>query len=251
MDDQGDTLTDVEYREQDGVAVITLAAPERRNALTPSMSRAVTAGVKKAESNPSIGALVITADGPTFSAGADRAVLSKVMGDPLRQESYEDLGAIYEMFLQIQASVVPTVAAVNGAIVGASVNLALACDVRIVSADLRVVGFGVASLHPGGGHLRLLARSLGPMAGAAIALFGKELDAKAAVATGFAIACVERERLEQEAVTFAAEAARDPQLTRQVTSTWRLASTEQLSPAAAVQLERAPQVWSLRRRRGD
>jgi enoyl-CoA hydratase len=246
--DQTFGLTELRYREEDSVAVITLAAPGRRNALTPTMSRAIIERLEEAEANPNIGALVLNAEGPTFSAGADRALLAAVDQDPLSDAAYRQLGDIYQMFVRLQSSAIPTVAAIQGAVVGASVNLALACDVRIVADDLRVVGFGIAGLHPGGGHLRLLARCLGTMGGASLALFGRDLDSTAALATGFAAICVPKERLLDEALALARGATHDVQLIRAVTASWRLAAGEPLSAAAAVQMERAAQLWSLSRR---
>src|SRR4029453_11341326 len=86
---------------------------------------------------------------------------------------------IYEGFLRVGRSPLPTIAAVNGAAVGAGVNLALACDVILAGEsarfDTRFIDLG---LHPGGGHTWMLQRRIGSQAAAALVLFGRVLDGR-------------------------------------------------------------------------
>src|ERR1043166_866952 len=71
-------------------------------------------------------------------------------------------GAIYEGFLRIARSPLPTLAAVNGAAVGAGMNLALGCDVRLASTRARFdTRFLQIGLHPGGGHTWMQVRTVG------------------------------------------------------------------------------------------
>ena len=75
---------------------------------------------------------------------------------------------IYEGFLRVLRSPLPTVAAVNGPAVGAGFNLALACDVRLAGTSARFdARFLRIGLHPGGGHTWMLDRAVGPQAAAA------------------------------------------------------------------------------------
>ena len=105
----------------------------------------------------------------------------------------------------------PTVAAVNGAAVGAGMNLALACDVRIMGRSARFEArFLELGLHPGGGHIFMLSRLAGPELAAAMVLFGQRVDGIAAVEHRLAYACVEDERLVEAAVDFADRAASAP-----------------------------------------
>ena len=77
-------------------------------------------------------------------------------------------------------SPLPTIAAVNGPAVGAGMNLALACDVRLVGDSARFdARFLQIGLHPGGGHTWMLDRAVGPQAAAAIVLFGERSTAPA------------------------------------------------------------------------
>ncbi|MEY2995328.1 MAG: hypothetical protein RLZZ39_153, partial [Actinomycetota bacterium] len=113
----------------DGVATITLNNPGERNTLTAPMVAEITAVMDRIESDSAVGAIVVTGAPPAFCAGAN-------LGN-LRESTAESLGNIYEGFLRIARSDLPTIAAVNGAAVGAGMNLALGCDVRIAARRAR------------------------------------------------------------------------------------------------------------------
>src|SRR5690606_25054318 len=121
------------------------------------------------EGDDGVGAVVVTGAPPAFCAGA-------ALGD-LDGTQREGLRRIYEGFLRVARSPLPTIAAVNGAAVGAGMNLALACDVRVAGArarfDTRFLQLGI---HPGGGHTWMLQRAVGLQAAAAMVLFGEVLD---------------------------------------------------------------------------
>ena len=222
----------------DGVAVVTLDQPERRNALSLDLVNALVAAFDGLEGDGGVGAVVVTGAPPAFCAGADLGRLGQSQGDGLR--------AIYEGFLRVARSPLPTVAAVNGAAVGAGMNLALACDIRLAGRsarfDTRFVDLG---LHPGGGHTWMLQRLLGPQAAAALVLFGQVLDGEAAAQRGLAWACVDDDKLLDEARAMAARAASGPPaLVRRVKAT--LGAVPALDAHDdAVDLELDAQVWSL------
>jgi enoyl-CoA hydratase len=115
----------VRVERRDHVAVLTLDDPRRANAFTLAMCDQINVAVDALESDPDVSALVVTGAGPVFCAGADLSSLGDSREHGLR--------AIYDGFLRIARCSLPTVAAVNGAAVGAGMNLALAADVRIVS----------------------------------------------------------------------------------------------------------------------
>jgi len=230
-----------------GLATITLQAPHRRNALTPDIARGVLAALETVNADGNVGALIVTGEGPAFCAGGDLSWIRGAAADPLGPAADHELTLVYSMFAALQGAAVPTIAAVGGAVVGAGLNLALACDVRIVGDDLRAAGFGRAGIHPGGGHLEMLYRHVGHQTSAALAFFGQEMDAGTSVRVGFALESVARDRMMARARELASPAVGDADLSRRVTATFRALRPAADSTTAAGLVERGGQLWSLRR----
>jgi len=165
---------------EDRVALLTVNDPDRRNAVTKEISAALRAAVDAAEADPEVHAVVVTGAGKAFCAGADLTALGAATEDGLR--------GIYDGFLAVANCSLPTIAAVNGAAVGAGLNLALAADVRIAGpAALFDPRFQKLGIHPGGGSTWMLQRAVGPQVARASLLFGMRFDAEAAVRYGLAL----------------------------------------------------------------
>ena len=109
------------------VALITVNDPDRRNALTGEISAQLRAAVEQAEADPGVHAVVVTGAGKAFCAGADLSAL----GAAGSGAAASGLQQLYDGFMAVGSCTLPTIAAVNGAAVGAGLNLALAADVRI------------------------------------------------------------------------------------------------------------------------
>lgn len=168
------------YDVSDRVALITVNDPDRRNAVTDSMSGLLVDAVRRAEADPQVHAVVLTGSGKAFCAGADLSAL----GGAAR----EGLERIYAGFMAVGRCTLPTIAAVNGAAVGAGMNLALAADVRIAGpAALFDPRFQKLGIHPGGGATWMLQRAVGPQVARAALLFGMRFDAESAVRHGLAL----------------------------------------------------------------
>ncbi|MCB1273868.1 MAG: enoyl-CoA hydratase/isomerase family protein [Leucobacter sp.] len=249
MTETDSTASEVRLDIADGVAVMTLDAPDRYNALTVSMAREMHRCFEQVDADPSIGALVVTGAGRAFCAGAHLAALSEAGQEPLSDESLADLDAIYGSFTRLGSVGVPTIAAVNGAAVGAGVNLMFATDLRLVAPKARIIGgFLKRSLHPGGGHFLLLGRSAGRDAAAAVGLFGQEVLGADAVSKGIAWEAIEPEHLIERAIELATPIAADPKLARAMVASFRTETeATQMTWPAAVQFERTPQLWSMHR----
>ncbi|MEZ5179974.1 MAG: enoyl-CoA hydratase [Acidimicrobiales bacterium] len=231
-------MADVRSEIIDGVGVVTLDAPERRNAFVLDMCAETAAVLDDLEANPGVGALVITGAGSAFCAGAD---LSHLGGS-----QHEGLLAIYEGFLRVARSPLPTIAAVNGPAVGAGMNLALACDVRLACPsarfDTRFLDLGI---HPGGGHTWMLQRIVGPQTAAAMVLFGQVLGGEEAERRGLAWRCVPDQELVPVAIALGARAAAAPrELVKRTKATLADTATIDAHPEA-VQRELGDQVWSV------
>lgn len=231
----------------DRVTVLTLDEPERRNALTAGLVADIIAAFDTLEADPDTGAVVITGAAPAFCAGADLANLTALADTDRGGNDPAAVREIYDGFLRVLDSPLPTVAAVNGPAVGAGFNLALACDVRIAGTSARFdARFLTIGLHPGGGHTWLLERAVGPQAAAALVLFRERLDGVQAFEHGLAWRCVPDDELLDASVEFAARATSAPaELVAATKASLREAPwATSFDDHLAVELQR--QVWSLR-----
>ncbi len=223
----------------DKVATLTLNNPDERNTLTAPMVEQISAAMDRIENDPDIGAIVVTGTAPAFCAGAN-------LGN-LQNSSAESLGAIYEGFLRIARSPLPTLAAVNGAAVGAGMNLALGCDVRICARSARFdTRFLQIGIHPGGGHTWMLRRIAGPQTAMAGVLFGEIFSGDEAQRVGIVHRCVEDAELMSVAMEMAKRAASAPRELAIVTKKTIADMAAVADHPRAVERELEPQLWSTR-----
>lgn len=223
---------------KDGVGLLTLNNPDARNSMTAPMVEGIIAAMDLFESDLTVGAVVVTGAGSSFCAGAD-------LGN-LREATRESLKHIYEGFLRVARSPLPTVAAVNGAAVGAGMNLALGCDVRIAATrakfDTRFLQIG---LHPGGGHTWMQRRIVGHQVAMAGIVFSQVLDGPESERVGLSYKCVPDDELLSFAHAFARGAATAPRelviIAKQMIRD--MADVETHDAAVARELE--PQLWTM------
>lgn len=239
-----DDLSELSCELVGRVALLTLNAPERRNALNTDLIEALITTLEDLERDRNVGAVVLTGASPAFCSGATLGDLAAIGASPAVRRTH--LLAIYEGFLRVARSPLPIVAAVNGPAVGAGMNLALACDVRIAGQgarfDARFLSLG---LHPGGGHTWMARRAMGEQAARATVLFGEKLDAHSALHCGLVWEVVHDDLLVDRAVAFAEGAASiDADLIRRAKESI-LATDVALTLPAAVEIEVDAQVWSM------
>ena len=203
------------------------------------MVAGLVAAFDRIEGDDAVGAVVVTGAAPAFCAGANLTSLGS-------HQRREGLLEIYESFLRIARCPLPTLAAVNGAAVGAGMNVALACDVRIAGTsarfDTRFLQLGIA---PGGGHTWMLERAVGSPAAAAMVLFGEVVDSSEAARVGLVWRTVPDDELLTTAEGVAARAAAAPrELARRTKAT--LAAVADLDRHdEAVERELDVQLWSM------
>jgi enoyl-CoA hydratase len=223
----------------DRVATLTLNNPAERNSLTAPLVAEIVAAMDRIDADDGIGAIVVTGAPPAFCAGANLGNLSTADSAGLR--------SIYEGFLRIARSPLPTLAAVNGAAVGAGMNMALGCDVRVAGKrakfDTRFLQLGI---HPGGGHTWMLHRIVGPQDAMAAVVFGEILDGEQAERVGLVYRCVDDDQLLAYAHEMAARAASAPRELAIVTKQTIRDMGTIVEHDAAVDREIEPQVWSTR-----
>jgi enoyl-CoA hydratase len=224
---------------RDGVALLTLNNPDERNTMTAPMVEEIIAAMDVFEADESVGAIVVTGAGTAFCAGAN-------LGN-LQSATRESLSVVYEGFLRIARSPLPTLAAVNGPAVGAGMNLALGCDVRIAAARARFdTRFLQIGLHPGGGHTWMQRRIVGQQNAMASVVFGQVLDGAEAERTGLVYRVVPDDQLLDAAHEFASGAASAPrQLAIMAKETIRNMA-DIATHAEAVAREFEPQLWTVK-----
>ena len=223
----------------DRVATITLNDPARRNAINLALNDELIAAIEEIEGRDDIGAIVLTGTPPAFCAGAD-------LEDLKNSRHRESLGKIYAGFLRLAHTSLPTVAAVNGAAVGAGMNMALACDVILAARSARFdTRFMQIGIHPGGGHTWRLRRITDHQTVMAMVLFGEAVDGRRAAEIGLAWRCVDDADLHGAATALAARAAAFPrELTKRTKSTiQQLQGLDTSDEAVAHELD--PQAWSM------
>ena len=227
------------YDVSDGIATLTLNNPQERNSMTADMVSEIVAAMNAAESDSNVRVVIVTGTPPAFCAGAN-------LGN-LAEATRESLLGIYEGFLRVARSPLPTIAAVNGAAVGAGMNLALGCDVRIAARsakfDSRFLQLG---LHPGGGNTWMQLRIAGMQTTMASVAFGEVLDGEAALRAGLVWKCVEDDALMATAREFATKAAGAPKELLESIKKTIVEIGSVPTHADAVEFELGPQVWSTR-----
>lgn len=241
-------MSDVHLERAGGVAILTLNAPQRLNAITPAMADAIAAACSDVAGDASIGALVVAGSGDSFCSGADLSSLGEVSSDPLDDNNFDAIERIYRGFLAVEELDVLTIAAVRGVALGAGLNLALSTDIRIVAEDARLIsGFVRKGLHPGGGHFDLIARASSPQVASAVGIAGVTLTGSKAANIGLAWEAVPAVDVDRRARDLAEHAAANSAVSRAAKRSLRLTVTERASRDAAVQIERVQQLRTVRR----
>ena len=231
-------LIDITSRHR--VAYLKLNDPGRRNLLSSALCLALISAVKQANADPEVNAIVIHAEGKAFCAGADLEDLKAAAAG-----NTEAVVNVYDAFMTVADSALPTIALVQGAAVGAGMNLALACDMRIVteasSFDTRFLQIG---LHPGGGHSWMLQRAVGWEQAARLLLLGQIVRGADAARMGLAGLCVADADLHAAADEALKHLQNTPrELLLRTKQSMRLSAVE--SHQKSYQHETAEQMWSL------
>lgn len=225
--------------KHDGYAIVTLNDPDRRNVFTLAMSARVQEIFDDLEADESINAVIITGAGKGFCSGGH---LDELLENP----GPAGMRKIYAGFVRIAESRLATIAAVNGAAVGAGMNALLVCDVIIAGEsakfDSRFLQIG---LGPGGGHTWRLKNITGLQTAKAMVLFGEVLDGARAAEVGLAWKCVADDHLLAAAEELAAKAAKAPRelLMRTKETMHRTLAISTSDDAIDNELE--TQVWSM------
>ena len=188
------------YEQQDKVVTVTLNDPDTRNAITnPVLLEEVISALIRIQQDDGVSVCILTGAGKGFSSGGniwDMLDEQKMFqGEPLQlQENYRK--GIHRLTQLLYTFDKPTIAAVNGAAVGAGLDLALLCDLRIGSGKARFGStFINLALIPGDGGAWLLRKAVGPQRAAELVLSGRIIDADEALEIGLILKKVRHEEL--------------------------------------------------------
>jgi len=199
----------------DAVALVVFDDPERRNAMTEAMGSALASVVERLAGDDGVRAVVLTGAGAAFSAGGDLAMLEDkaragraAPGEPQRGHNRAFMRRFYSQFLALRELPQPTVAAINGAAIGAGLAVALACDLRFAARDARLgLNFTRLGIHPGMGSTWTLPRLVGPAHAADLLLTGRIVDGVEAERMGLVNRALPADELLPRALAAAAEIA--------------------------------------------
>ena len=161
------------------VGRITLAAPDRLNAVDAAMLFAVADAVRRLDADPAVRVIALTGEGRGFCAGADLGSGTDLAG----QVDSSTLDGAGDAVRALTGSATPTVALVNGVAAGVGVSLAIACDYVVASeAASFVLAFARIGLMPDGGATALVAASIGRAKAMRMALTGEKVDSDRRIA---------------------------------------------------------------------
>jgi len=192
---------------ESGVLTLTLARPEKKNALTDAMYRALAREMTRAEADSAVRVVLFQAEGDTFSAGndiSDFAAVAAGMTPP------PDVGA-NPFLLALADATKPFVAAVQGRAVGVGTTMLLHCDVVIVAEDAALTTpFVNLALVPEAASSWLLPARVGYARAFAMFALGRAIDGRTAVEIGIATEAVPAADVQARALAVARELATKP-----------------------------------------
>ncbi|MCI4665608.1 MAG: enoyl-CoA hydratase-related protein [Neomegalonema sp.] len=230
---------EIRFGVDDGLATITLARPERRNALTNAMRGEIRAALRRAAQEAR--AVLIQAEPPAFCAGQDLEEFRAV--DNVEQMLATEYAPF---FTEIAEAPLPIIAAINGAAAGAGLHMALAADIAIAGRGAKFASpFAKLALTPAGGGSWFLPRRIGHARAVGFAISGEAIDADTAARWGMIWRVVEDDALAEEARALAQRLAAGPTgafaLTKKLlAASWDSGSLpEQLALETKIQAEAA------------
>ena len=183
-----DDLADLAHlrleRPSDGVVLLTLDNPGMRNAMSDEMTSSWVTAIDALAADPSVRAVVVTGEGSAFCSGGNTSWIASepdASVDRLRSR----MMPFYRAWLSIRRLEVPTIAAVNGAAIGAGLCLALACDIRYAADGAKLgLPFNKLGMHAGMAGTYLLPNVVGPAHARDLLLTGRVVEADEALRLG-------------------------------------------------------------------
>ncbi len=199
---------------ENGITTLTFNDPEHLNAMTRSMGEAFADRIASLAGRDDLRAVVLTGAGRAFSAGGDFTMLTQLADDGrarpgiARRPIRDTMNSFYKLFLSVRQLPCPTLAALNGAAIGAGFCVSLACDIRVVADDARLgLNFTKLGVHPGMAATWTLPRLVGPALAAELLYTSRLFRGEEAAAMGLANRSVPRGEVLPVAMGIAGEIA--------------------------------------------
>ncbi len=209
-------MTELLKREmRDGLLILTLNRPERRNALTPEMIDALRDATAEAAHDPKVRAVLLTGAGGHFCVGGDVKGMNEGQGRTMSVgERIQNLRDHMSASRHLHEMPKPTIAAIEGSAAGAGLSLALACDFRICATDAKLItAFAKVGLSGDFGGTYFLSQILGSAKARELYLLSPLLSGIQAAEIGLVTRTVEAGEVIQEATALATELAAGPTVT--------------------------------------
>jgi enoyl-CoA hydratase/carnithine racemase len=200
------------YEVTGNVAVITLNRPEAKNAFSPEMIKQWPDYLRQAREDDSIRVVVLTGKGDTFCSGGDIRDMAEGKLKSWDMKNFLWQG-VHRIVLAMEDLDKPVIAAINGAAMGAGLDMALMCDLRVCSDQAKLAeSYIMMGLVPGDGGAYFLPRIVGLPKAMELLLTGDVLTADAALELGLVNRVVKHGSLMQETLKYAGKIASRPPL---------------------------------------
>jgi len=200
------------YEVEQQTAVITLNRPEARNAFSPEMIALWKGFLERASVDDNVRVIVVTGKGDTFCSGGDIRDMAegKLKTWDMKKFLWD---GVHRIALTLEDLDKPVIAAINGAAMGAGLDMALMCDFRVCSDQAKLAESYInMGLIPGDGGAWFLPRLVGTSKALELLLTGDVLTAYEALGLGIVNRVVDHEKLMEETLAFAAVIAAKPPL---------------------------------------
>ena len=200
------------YEVKDHVAIITLNRPEAKNAFSIEMITLWNEYLKNARNDNNVRCIIVTGKGDTFCSGGD---IQEMAEGRLRSWDMKNFvwEGVHRIVLSLEDLDKPVIAAINGAAMGAGMDMAIMCDIRICSDKARLaesyINMGVV---PGDGGAYFLPRLVGTSKALELLLTGDVINPEEALKLGIVNRVVPHEDLMDEALKLAVKIAEKPPL---------------------------------------
>ncbi|MCW1383634.1 enoyl-CoA hydratase/isomerase family protein [Novosphingobium sp. KCTC 2891] len=196
------------YEVDQGVGIITLNRPDVHNAMDDETAALYKQAVHAALDDPAVRAILLRGAGKSFCSGRDTTVL----GHRARDESdYHFVLRHQQSRLEVLDSPKPFIAALKGAVIGGGCEIALSCDIRVCSTDLKMalpeIHYGIL---PDTGGTQLLTTLIGPARTKYMVMTGERIDAQTAMEWGAVDFVVAPDDLDAKALDVARKIAAKP-----------------------------------------